>query len=467
MQNHTQAVVDNEQVQRITGEIRVLVKRTAGDIVEIGLRLIEVKIILGHGLFGDWLQAEFGWTHQTANNFMTVANRFGQNPKFLEFPPSVLYLLASNDVPQAALDNVLNCSDAGEHITCKLTKKIIERAKHDQRLIAIEQHTPDSIQQMLKDGILSIEDAHAIAEGLEKSNEPVCQLIARWGISDPNLIPILERLHKNKSETFDELSFSGFIQPGEEEEAIPLQCATARQLQEYLDIRQREHALQALVQRAPESSRIPSASPTLIVAQPDFLPDIEDETIDLIILSTPEIQPEVLHEFFRVAKFGASLFLHRQLQNDLIMGSYSFVSGYYLSQQWMVRQEIIWDSGRSRDQFPGYFYPVDERIYWLTKGDPILPKNRLGASSIWRPYNPDGRYLPLSLDEITKRSIEALGWVGMTILFPGSGYAKSLDLAFASGCNVIGMVNSVAQAEDFRNKFRWSNKSHFSGQTGT
>ena len=48
-------------VQQRTGEIRSLVRRSAQDIIDIGLKLGEVKQRLGHGGFGKWLEAEFEW----------------------------------------------------------------------------------------------------------------------------------------------------------------------------------------------------------------------------------------------------------------------------------------------------------------------------------------------------------------------------------------------------------------------
>ena len=56
-------------VQQQTGEIRVLMKRTAQSIIEIGSRLVDVKARLGHGRFLDWLASEFEWSWQTAKRF--------------------------------------------------------------------------------------------------------------------------------------------------------------------------------------------------------------------------------------------------------------------------------------------------------------------------------------------------------------------------------------------------------------
>lgn len=56
--------------------IRERVKKTVEDIIEIGTDLLAVKETLEHGHFGPWLKAEFGWSERTAQNFMSVAERF-------------------------------------------------------------------------------------------------------------------------------------------------------------------------------------------------------------------------------------------------------------------------------------------------------------------------------------------------------------------------------------------------------
>ena len=81
-------------VQQRTSEIRTLMRRTAQDIVEIGLKLSEVKARLGHGHFYTWLRAEFAWSESAAVKFMQVAERFKSvNFTDLNIAPSALYLL--------------------------------------------------------------------------------------------------------------------------------------------------------------------------------------------------------------------------------------------------------------------------------------------------------------------------------------------------------------------------------------
>ena len=112
-------------VQQRTSELKSLIRRSAQDIIEIGLRLTEVKARLGHGRFGAWLAAEFHWSPDTALNFMRVAERFGQNPNISEFAPSALYLLAAPAASAAACREALARAEAGERISVPVAQAII------------------------------------------------------------------------------------------------------------------------------------------------------------------------------------------------------------------------------------------------------------------------------------------------------------------------------------------------------
>lgn len=116
-------------VEARTTEIKVLVKRSGEDIVTIGQKLAEVKGRLGHGHFGDWLEAEFGWSQYTAINFMRVWSKFGNFPNLDSFAPSALYLLAAPSTPEEAIAEVLERAENGESITHALVKRILDFAK--------------------------------------------------------------------------------------------------------------------------------------------------------------------------------------------------------------------------------------------------------------------------------------------------------------------------------------------------
>jgi Protein of unknown function (DUF3102) len=106
-------------VQQKTSEIRTLMRRAAQDIVDIGLRLIEVKARLPHGQFLPWLEAEFQWHRDTANKFMNVAEQFGgcEMSKISTFAPSALYLLSAPSTPESARVEAMDRATAGEPIS--------------------------------------------------------------------------------------------------------------------------------------------------------------------------------------------------------------------------------------------------------------------------------------------------------------------------------------------------------------
>lgn len=129
-------------VQEQTGEIQALMKRTAQSIIKIGQKLIEVKGHLGHGRFGDWLEAEFGWTDRTARQFMQVAETFkSENFSDLSFAPSALYKLAAPSTPESARLEAIARAEAGELITHKTAKALKQKYVSASKKTELEPET--------------------------------------------------------------------------------------------------------------------------------------------------------------------------------------------------------------------------------------------------------------------------------------------------------------------------------------
>lgn len=114
-------------VQQRTGEIRLLMKRTAQDIIELGQKLIAVKDRIGHGYFLSWLEAEFGWSYPTAARFMQVASSFNESYQIDNFAPSALYEIFAPSTPEAAREEALARAASGEPITNKAAKAIKQK----------------------------------------------------------------------------------------------------------------------------------------------------------------------------------------------------------------------------------------------------------------------------------------------------------------------------------------------------
>jgi hypothetical protein len=113
-------------------EIRRLGKRVVDDVAEIGRRLVECKGIVGHGNWLPWLEREFGWTDQTARNFMH-AHELGQTESKtilnLNLPLRGLYLLAAPSTPVAARMEIAKRAEAAEPISFRVVRETVTRHK--------------------------------------------------------------------------------------------------------------------------------------------------------------------------------------------------------------------------------------------------------------------------------------------------------------------------------------------------
>src|SRR5271168_2085147 len=109
--------------------IRALGKRVIGDIIEIGRRLTDAKEKVGHGNWLPWLDREFGWSDSTALRYMQ-AHQFATDKSVTVTDLSLksLYLLAAPSTPEAARDEVIERSEAGEHLTPAQIKETIDKA---------------------------------------------------------------------------------------------------------------------------------------------------------------------------------------------------------------------------------------------------------------------------------------------------------------------------------------------------
>jgi hypothetical protein len=96
------------ELAALAPRIRERLKRTAEDVVAIGVDLLRAKELLVHGSFGTWLENEFSLSHRTATQFMRAADRFGHRLEAVsDLPSGVLLELASPSVPDDLVDEVL------------------------------------------------------------------------------------------------------------------------------------------------------------------------------------------------------------------------------------------------------------------------------------------------------------------------------------------------------------------------
>ncbi len=119
-----------DKVRNAADRIRERIKKTVEDIIEVGNDLLAVKEALPHGQFLPWLRAEFGWSERSAQNFMSVAEKF-KSAKIADLPiqPSAAYLLAAPSVPDEAREKAVEKAEAGEEITFAAAREIVAEAR--------------------------------------------------------------------------------------------------------------------------------------------------------------------------------------------------------------------------------------------------------------------------------------------------------------------------------------------------
>ena len=112
--------------------IHQLLKRTRENIIEIGQHLVETRDHVDRGEWLAWLDAEFGWSDQTAYRFIHVYE-LSRDATFhtlveLDLPLGVLYQLAAPKA-EAARVEIAERAEAGEKISSSTVKDAIARAK--------------------------------------------------------------------------------------------------------------------------------------------------------------------------------------------------------------------------------------------------------------------------------------------------------------------------------------------------
>lgn len=120
-----------KKAKKAATQIRLAMKKTVTGVIEIGQHLLEVKEALGHGKFGDWMKAEFGYSERHVQLAMNVAKHFGSKSATISdlFQPTAAYLLAAPSTPDQAREVAFKEAKKGKPITAERAKEIVAETK--------------------------------------------------------------------------------------------------------------------------------------------------------------------------------------------------------------------------------------------------------------------------------------------------------------------------------------------------
>ena len=141
----------------------------------------------------------------------------------------------------------------------------------------------------------------------------------------------------------------------------------------------------------------------------EIMKTLDSESIDLIITSPPynigkmhsnhlqfgtyngndmkesdyqAWQIEVLKECYRILKPSGSMFYNHKVRIKNGMAIHPLE--WLFKTDFILKQEITWDMGKSANCDKIRFFPFSERIYWLVKDPKTKLNNRLNLSDVWR-----------------------------------------------------------------------------------
>jgi hypothetical protein len=107
-----------EEVDKIAVAVRERLIRVRQEIVAIGRDLGRAKALLKRGQWLPWLSAEFGMTARTAENYMNVAERFGEKfERLSNLRLETAYKLAARSTPDEIINKVLTLAASREGVT--------------------------------------------------------------------------------------------------------------------------------------------------------------------------------------------------------------------------------------------------------------------------------------------------------------------------------------------------------------
>ena len=134
-------------------------------------------------------------------------------------------------------------------------------------------------------------------------------------------------------------------------------------------------------------------------------------------------QISFLNECYRILKDNGSMFYNHKIRIKNGIGIHPME--WILKSNFILKQEITWDMGKSANSDKIRFFPYSERIYWLVKDKNTKIYNIDNLSDVWRvvPTNKrkDIGHIAVMPVEIAERIIKSTNYNLILDPFAGSG----------------------------------------------
>lgn len=178
-------------VEMVTMEIRMLDRQAAHSFIEIGRRLVEVKAMIPHGEWGNYLKNKVNYSHSMANNFMRIYERFGTAQQSL-FGTELKY------------QSLVNLSMTKLLALCEIPDDEIEMfvEEHD-----VENISSRELQKIIRERDQAVADAKAAKQARDKMQDDMRLANARLTSANAETLNIQHKLEfeKNRADGYQEM----------------------------------------------------------------------------------------------------------------------------------------------------------------------------------------------------------------------------------------------------------------------
>ncbi len=170
--------------------IRSFITQTQRNVIAIGNALLDVKGKLKHGEFGDWLDAEFGWSVRSAQDFMSIAREFRDKAEIVAlFEPGALRALAAKSTGVAVRERFVRQAESGQPVTAREVRDALGKTARHQSSSHIQsiasQPTLDDVVDFLfraRPDAAALADVRAeIGDYHPTDRADVAAAVAGWG----------------------------------------------------------------------------------------------------------------------------------------------------------------------------------------------------------------------------------------------------------------------------------------------
>lgn len=122
----------------LAGQIRKSTKGHVEHALEMGRHISDANDVLCkvgcEGKFAEWVRTECGFSKQTAYNYMNAYARFGDEQEHIgQFTAEAIYVLSADDVPEAAIKEVLKLADKGQRVNRETAKETLDKFRDASR----------------------------------------------------------------------------------------------------------------------------------------------------------------------------------------------------------------------------------------------------------------------------------------------------------------------------------------------